>query len=108
MEPYQLIESDWKLFRKKIVEWQTAYIDKLNKEYIKILSREEDPAKKFWDLEKRIHYDKRCTGVLVTRMSRSRMTMIITDLINEKVITLDDLDEFSDELKNWMHYIFHR
>lgn len=107
MEPYQFIESDWKLFRKKIVQWQKAYIDKLNKEYIEILNGEGSPEDKFWNLEKRINDDKRCTGV-ITRMSRSRMTMIITDLINEKVITLDDLDEFSDELKNWMYLIHHR
>ena len=28
-------EKDWKLFRRKIVGWQEAYMDKLNKEYSK-------------------------------------------------------------------------
>ena len=30
-------EKDWKIFRSKIAGWQEAYMDKLNKEYIKIL-----------------------------------------------------------------------
>ncbi len=29
-------EKDWKVFRKKIPEWQKAYMDKLNKEYIEL------------------------------------------------------------------------
>ena len=33
---YDYTEKNWKLFRKKIIKWQEAYIDKLNKEYIKI------------------------------------------------------------------------
>lgn len=28
-------EKDWKLFRSKIADWQEAYMEKLNKEYIK-------------------------------------------------------------------------
>ena len=31
-------EKDWKLFRNKISDWQEAYMDKLNKEYIELLS----------------------------------------------------------------------
>ena len=33
-------EKDWKLFRSKIAGWQEAYMDKLNKEYMAILSGE--------------------------------------------------------------------
>ena len=40
-------ERDWKLFRRKIVDWQEAYMDKLNKEYIEILSGEGNPSDKF-------------------------------------------------------------
>lgn len=35
---YEVNEKDWKLFRNKIAGWQDAYIDKLNKEYINLLS----------------------------------------------------------------------
>ena len=41
-------EKDWKIFRSKIAGWQEAYMDKLNKEYIKILSGDGKPSEKFW------------------------------------------------------------
>lgn len=44
---YEVKEKDWKLFRKKIVVWQNNYMDKLNKEYIKILQRDKSPATNF-------------------------------------------------------------
>ena len=31
-------EKDWKLFRSKIADWQEAYMEKLNREYINLLS----------------------------------------------------------------------
>ena len=31
-------EADWKLFRKKIAGWQEAYMEKLVREYMDLLS----------------------------------------------------------------------
>lgn len=50
----EFTEADWKLFRSKIGEWQEAYMDKLNKEYIELLNGDKLPSEKFWELEKRI------------------------------------------------------
>lgn len=47
-------EKDWKLFRSKIAGWQEVYMNKLNKEYIEILSGDGNPSDKFWKLEERI------------------------------------------------------
>lgn len=44
-------EKDWKLFRRKIVDWQEAYMEKLNREYIELLSGEGNASDKFWALE---------------------------------------------------------
>ncbi len=33
-------ENDWEIFRKRLLGWQEAYMDKLNKEYIEILNSE--------------------------------------------------------------------
>ena len=52
-------EKDWKLFRSKIAGWQESYMDKLNKEYIEILSGEGNSSDKFWELEKRINEDRK-------------------------------------------------
>ena len=69
---YEVNEKDWKLFRNKIAGWQDAYIDKLNKEYINLLSSDEKPSIKFWALEKRIRNDKNDAGVVV-EMKRSKL-----------------------------------
>ena len=47
-------EKDWNLFRSRIPDWQEAYMDRLNHEYIELLSGEGNPSDKFWALEVRI------------------------------------------------------
>ena len=92
-------ESDWKQFRKKMPDWQENYMDRLNKEYIELLSGEGNASAKFWALDERIKEDKKHKGVQA-RMSRSEMIFNILNLLNEGVITRDDLADFSDELKD--------
>lgn len=99
----QFSEKDWKLFCRKIVGWQESYMDKLNREYIEILSRESEPSDRFWTLEERIHRDKHDCGVQC-RMSRSNMFYVILSLQREGAITFQDLDEFSDELKEAVQF----
>ena len=98
MSEYGFTKKDWALFREKISDWQEAYMNKLNKEYIELLSGEGRPSEKFWTLEERIRNDKKDTGVQL-KMSRSNCIPNIISLLNEEVITMEDLDEFSDELK---------
>ena len=96
---YEVKESDWKIFRKKVPQWQEVYMKKLNEEYIDKLSRNESAAKNFWDLENRVFKDKRKVGVVID-MGKSRMLINILDLLEDHVINLEDLDEFSEELRN--------
>ena len=79
-------------------EYDNVRMNKLNKEYIELLSGEGRPSEKFWTLEERIRNDKKDTGVQL-KMSRSNCIPNIISLLNEEVITMEDLDEFSDELK---------
>lgn len=93
-------EKDWKLFRKKIVGWQEAYMEKLNKEYVEILTREEGNASdKFWELDKRIRNDKKDCGVRC-EMRRSNQFFIMLSLLNEGAITFEDLKDFSEDLQD--------
>ena len=107
MQERGFTEKDWKLFRNKISDWQEAYMDRINKEYIKILSEDANPADKFWRLEKRIKEDKRKTGVVVD-MRRSNLLFSIISLINEGAIGLEDLEEFSAELKETVRFLIER
>ena len=95
-------ERDWKLFRNKVADWQEAYMEKLNQEYIALLSGEGNASDKFWELEKRIREDKKDCGVQC-KMSRSNQFYIMSSLLNEGAITFDDLEDFSDDLKAIMH-----
>lgn len=104
MSEYGFTKKDWSLFREKIADWQEAYMDKLNKEYIELLNGEGKPSEKFWALEERIRNDKKDTGVQL-KMSRSNCIPNIISLLNEGAITMKDLEEFSDELKETIHFI---
>lgn len=107
MQEKEFTEKDWKLFRKKIANWQDNYMDKLNKEYIELLSEDINPSEKFWSLNKRIKKDKEKVGVCA-RMSRSQLIYNIVSLINEGAIGFEDLEEFSDQLKERVKFIIDR
>ena len=79
-------EKDWKLFRNKISDWKEAYMEKLNKEYVALLSGKGNASDKFWKLEKRIREDKKDCGVQC-EMSRSNQFYIMLSLLNEGAIT---------------------
>ena len=97
-------EKDWKLFRKKLPQWQEAYMERLCKEYVSLLTSNEKASERFWQLEKRIKKDRRKTGV-VADMRRSVMIDNMVDLIIEGAITLEDLNDFSNDVKEAVRMI---
>lgn len=105
MNQFGFSERDWKLYKSKIADWQEGYMEKLCKEYIDLLSSDRLPSDRFWELEKRIREDKRATGVVVNN-SRSNMIGNILDLLHESAITLDDLSDFSEELRERIKSIY--
>ena len=90
-------ESDWRLFRKRLPEWQERCVQSLLNEYAAIIAAADDPSARFWKLEKRLKRDVRRVGVQ-TKMSRSSMHLNLLRLLHEKAITMSDLDGFSEEL----------
>ena len=97
-------QADWTLFRSRLPGWQEAYMARLNKEHIELLSGPGTASDKFWELEKRIRRDKKTVG-FVMRMSRTYMDLNIMSLIADGVIGLDDLEGFSDDLREKMAFI---
>jgi hypothetical protein len=91
-------QDDWRLFREKLPSWQEAYMNRLNKEYIELLSGNGNPSDKFWALDKRMKEDKRSPGVQL-EMRKSDLLIDLIALLRHGVIGLDDLQEFSDEFK---------
>lgn len=58
-------EKDWKLFREKVSGWQEAYMERLNREYMELLTGDGAPSEKFRALKKRIYQDKKKKGVMI-------------------------------------------
>lgn len=55
-------------------------------------------SEKFWELEKRIKKDRKSPGVIL-EMSKSETVWNIAYLIKLNVISFEDIEDFSDELK---------
>ena len=100
-------KSDWKLFRSRIGGWQENYMERLVKEYIQLLNSPENASDKFWKLEERIKKDRKHPGVIL-EMRKSDMLYDIVALINHGVITEEDLDGFSDDLKERVGFFLKR
>ena len=98
LQEQRFTKKDWALYKSKIADWQESYMNRLNKEYIELLSKDANPSDKFWRLDKRIKEDRKKTGVQL-EMSRSNLIYNIISLMNEGAISYEDLEEFSDELK---------
>ena len=93
-------EADWRLFRSRLPIWQEAYMERLNREYIALLSGTGSASEKFWELERRMREDKRRGG-----MSRSNMELNLLSLLSDGVISTAELDGFSEELREKLAFV---
>lgn len=100
-------KHDWKLFREKLPGWQEAYMERLCREYIALLSSEQNASDKFWELDKRIKSDRKAPGVIL-QMDKGEMLFNLVRLVQDKVITLDDLAEFSDDVREKVAFMVQR
>lgn len=91
----EFYEKDWKLFRKKLPEWQASYIKKLNEHYVELLTRDLDPAQNYWECFKAMKKNQRDVGV-IAEIARSQMMYNIISLLQEGAISKDDLVDFSE------------
>ena len=107
MQEQRFTKRDWALFRSKIGSWQEAYIGRLCDEYIELLSGDGDPSEKFWQLDKRIRSDRRNPGVQL-EMTRTNFIYNIISLISNDVISMKDLEDFSDKLKETVRVFLER
>ena len=107
MQEQGFTKRDWTLFKNKVADWQESYMDRLNKEYTNLLSEDTNPSEKFWRLDKRIKEDRKKTGVQL-EISRSNLIYNIISLISDGAISFENLEEFSDELKETVNSFIER
>lgn len=97
MQRIEINESDWKVYRSRIGDWQEAFMEKLLNEYMTIINDEKLPSERYWELHDKIKEDSTKTGV-IARNARSSMIHNILNLLQEGAITGEDLEGFSDDL----------
>ena len=97
-------KADTKLFRERLPGWQENYMEHLIKEYMEILSSDGAPSDRFWALEERIKKDRRHPGVILST-GDSPVIYTIIDLMRWNVISFDDLEGFSEVLRNQVHLL---
>ena len=82
-------------------------MERLTKEYIDLLNSPGNASDHFWELEKRIKQDKKNPGVLI-ELRRSTAIWDIAIYVGNKVITLDELEGFSEDLIDAVELILSR
>ena len=73
-------------------------MNRLNREYIELLNSDQPPSDKFWALDERIKTDRRKPGVVLS-IRKSDVVFHLAVLLHDEAICMEDLDDFSDELK---------
>ena len=81
-------EADWRLFRSRLPIWQEAYMERLNREYIALLSGTGSASEKFWELERRFHRVKYVPGVFV----------ITLPLFGDGILEIYELNELRQKI----------
>ena len=79
-------ESDWKLFKKMLPQWQERYMEKLIAQYVEMLNGDSEASSRFWALEERLNRDKLSSGVIANNIRRSTMHREIANLIASKML----------------------
>lgn len=95
------------MFCERVPEWQEHYMEQLTKKYIELLSSPGSASDHFWELEKRIKNDRKHPGVML-EMKKSEAIWDIAIFIKKKVITIKELEGFSQELIDSVTEILNR
>lgn len=93
----EISKKDWKLYRERLPKWQEHFMERLTREYIELLNGPGNASDRFWKLEERILKDKKNPGVLL-RVTKSNAIWDIAVFVGRGIITMDELDGFSQDL----------
>lgn len=94
------LESDWKIFRKRVPEWRERYLEEQNHRIAAMLvDGKKTPTERFWDTEKAMKAVARILVDCLDGHSRSKMEMYLCLMVRHKMIGEEDLAEFSEELR---------
>lgn len=93
----EISKADWKLFQDRLRLWQENYMERLIEEYVKMLQGLENASSKFWQLDRKLKSDRLNPGVSSV-LDKQEVINDLVNMIKIGVITLDDLEGFSEGL----------
>lgn len=93
----EISKADWKLFQDRLRLWQENYMERLIEEYVKMLQGPENASSKFWQLDRKLKSDRLNPGVSLV-LDKQEVINDLVNMIKIGVITLDDLEGFSEGL----------
>jgi hypothetical protein len=96
-------EKDWKAFRKLAPILRERYLRGRIEELAAILADgDRSPTERFWDLEEQVGEIATALRACLDGHSRSRMRQFIIQMLAVGMMTCEDLDAFSEELRERM------
>ena len=95
------MEKDWKIFRKMAPHLRERYLMYKNKEIKKILEdKDKNETDRFWAAREQIEKERKILIDCLDGHSRSKMLLHMRLMYRYGMITEDDLNEFSEELRS--------
>lgn len=101
---YELTASDWELCCEYAKKWQEHYIDRLIQGYIIMLNSDEKAENRFRKLEKQVMEDRNKPGVVI-QLQRAEAIWNIAALVEQGVITLEELNGFNPKMIDAIKHI---
>jgi len=96
-------KGDWKLFQESLSEYRESYLAERNKTFIAILNDEKrTPTEQFWDTYNAMKKQEKILRDCLDGFSKSDMTIRILLMLRYGLMKEEDLDAYSDELREWV------
>jgi hypothetical protein len=93
-------ESDWRLFCDRVGEWRERFLSKRTRELSQLLSDgNRTPMERFWAADEEMRQTARDLRDSFGGHSRSRMILALYAMLGCGIIEQEDLNDFSDDLR---------
>lgn len=97
-------KADWTLFQSLLPQWQERFMSRLCDKYAAVLTGPYRGSEAFWEVKRLIRQDVKRIGAMAGS-AQSEVASIFADLLREQVITVEDIADFSDEVKEMVEYL---
>lgn len=93
-------ESDWRTFREMVPELRERFLRAKNRELASILDDGGlSPTERFWSVEEKTREIAKVLRACLDGHSRSKMELYMMAMLNNGMMTEEDLAAFSPELR---------